>query len=50
MTQYSNVEEEVSPVVQVVAQAGLLIPRMIPVFQTPVNVSGTDVVNYCLVM
>ena len=40
MTQYSNTEEVVSPVVEVVARVGLLFPRTLPIIQNPTNVSG----------
>ena len=40
VTQYSNAEEEVSPVVEVVTRAGLLLPRLIQIVQNSFNVSG----------
>lgn len=40
VTQYSDEGEEVTPIVEVTKRLGLLLPRIIPIFQDPVNISG----------
>ena len=46
VTQYSDEGEEVRPIVEVTERLGLLLPRIIPFFQNPVNISGTNIEGY----
>ena len=40
VTQYSYEGEEVGNIVRIVEHVGLLLPRMLSIFQDPVNISG----------